>query len=246
MRKVRSQNNNVRILDAVAAYDAFAPYYQSYSQSRIRYLRSIDSIVIANAKGSHSLLDVGSGNGRRALRLATSIQARKLVLVEPSAGMRRECHASLEVLPCRAWEIPWIPQRFDAITCLWNVLGHIERHGERVAALARFKALLSDSGSVFLDVHHRYNAAAYGWTKTLLRMAQDHLRPRESNGDVVVRWNTGGDGIATRGHVFTESEIQHLLDEVGLTVARRWIVDYTTGEMRERTSQGNLVYQLRA
>src|SRR5689334_2854001 len=57
-------------LAPIAAYDAFAPYYSAYASTRASYLQKIEDLVIAHAPAGASLLDVGAGDGNRALRIA--------------------------------------------------------------------------------------------------------------------------------------------------------------------------------
>src|SRR6266567_9018422 len=76
------------ILDPVAAYDAWAPCYTRYSQSRLPYLQAVERLILARITGARSLLDVGAGDGSRALRIAKSAGIGETVLLEPSEGMR--------------------------------------------------------------------------------------------------------------------------------------------------------------
>ena len=232
------------ILDPISAYDLFAPYYRSYCTKRARYLEKIEQVVISEAQGAPSLLDIGAGDGRRALRIAAEINAKRVVLVEPSAAMRAQCSAArADFLSCRALEIPLPVHGFDVITCLWNVLGHMQDAAERVESLSRMKQLLRPGGKIFLDVSHRYNAATFGWTKTLLRIAHDMLFRSERHGDVVVSWNLGEQRILTQGHVFTTREMNRLLQQAGLRVKRRWVIGYENGEERKLSFLGNLLYE---
>jgi len=112
-------------LAPIAAYDAFAPFYSAYANTRRPYLRRVEDIVIAHAPRTGSLLDVGAGDGSRALRIAQATKLRRIVLLEPSAGMRAQCPSGVEVWPYSASEIPNCGLQFDVITCLWNVLGHL-------------------------------------------------------------------------------------------------------------------------
>ncbi len=234
------------VLDPVAAYDAFAPFYAAYSAGRSCYLKKIEAIVIAHARGAQSLLDVGAGDGKRALRIAESLRIRKLVLLEPSAAMRAQCHEAVEFWDRPASRITEAGPSFDVITCLWNVLGHLADREERVDVLSKLKALLNPAGAIFLDVHHRYNAAAYGWTKTLLRMMHDWVGRSERHGDVTVSWQGGNRRILTYGHVFTQAEMDRLFRDAGLRVEAKWIVDYGSGGECKSPFRGNLLYQLQA
>jgi SAM-dependent methyltransferase len=236
--------NESCVLEPVAAYDSLADSYDSLLVSKSRYLRKIEDLVISHIAGAQSLLDVGAGDGTRTLRIAESAQITNVVLVEPSAGMRSQCHHDVEYWSCRAAEIPENAPKFDAITCLWNVLGHLHDHEERLFVLSRLRMHLAPSGALFLDVNHRYNAAAYGATKTLLRMAYDLAFPSEKNGDVIVSWRVGDRSIRTRGHVFTGTELHQLFRGSGLAIRKKWIINYHSGEQHKSPLFGNLLYQL--
>jgi len=231
-------------LAPIAAYDVLAPHYDSILATRKQYLSTIENIVVAHSAGARSFLDVGSGNGVRALRIARATGIEDVVMLEPSAGMRTQCPEPAEFWNCAATAIPETTRRFDLITCLWNTLGHFESTDERTAVLARLKTLLTPSGRIFLDVNHRYNARAYGWPKTALRMVYDFFSPLETNGDVVVSWQEGEKQIRTRGHVFTQRELLHVFSDAGLAVKSRWVVDYRSGELHSNPLMGNLLYQL--
>jgi SAM-dependent methyltransferase len=244
-QRMQSEAKTIPI-DPVDAYDAFAPFYSSYSTGKSDYLRKIEDIVIAHANPARALLDVGSGDGRRALRIAESLNVGRAVLLEPSPAMRAQCPKAAEFWKCRASDLPDATCRFDVITCLWNVLGHLENAEERGRVLSTLRMLLAPGGSIFLDVVHRYNAAAYGWTKTLLRMAYDTLLPSERNGDVTVSWRAGNRQLFTHGHVFTKRELHHLFRRAQLRAGAEWIIDYQTGLERHSIFSGNLLYQLEA
>jgi 2-polyprenyl-3-methyl-5-hydroxy-6-metoxy-1,4-benzoquinol methylase len=234
------------ILDPVAAYDAWAPCYTTYSQSRLPYLQAVERLILARITGARSLLDVGAGDGSRALRIAKSAGIGETVLLEPSEGMRGHGTAEGEIWSCRASEIPQSARRFDVIICLWNVLGHIQGHADRQAILMRLKDLLTPSGTIFLDVNHRYNASAYGWSITFLRHLRDVFFWSERNGDVVLHWKTNDRTIRTRGHVFTQAELTRLFCAASLKIQRRWIVNYETGAEQRSPLLGNLLYELSA
>ena len=94
MRFMQKSKNS--ILDPVTAYDAFAPYYQAYSERRLAYLKSVETIIGTYATGADSLLDVGAGDGSRISRIASSIKPREIVLVEPSKAMLARCNLRAE------------------------------------------------------------------------------------------------------------------------------------------------------
>src|SRR5262249_52934920 len=157
----QGQRKSVResaVLPAVAAYDAFAPYYRSYSTARSAYLRRVEDIVIIQSGHRRSVLDVGAGDGVRASRIVHGEGATRVVMAEPSAEMRAQCPENVEIWTCCAEEMRDAAPQFDLVLCLWNVLGHIHSAAERLCALSKMKKLLSPGGTIFIDVSHRYNA----------------------------------------------------------------------------------------
>jgi SAM-dependent methyltransferase len=230
-----------------SAYDALAPHYRAYSQTKSEYLRAVDEIVKSRlASGALSLLDVGAGDGVRAQEIARACRVSRLVLAEPSPMMADYCRrlACAEVWQLGAEELPESTLKFDAVTCLWNVLGHVETGAKRLAALSRMRALLADGGLIFLDVNNRYNARAYGTLKTAARALFDLVSPSETNGDLSFEWEIGGRRIRARGHVFTPREVESLASRAGLRVRERHVIDYETGARRRFAFQGQLFYVL--
>jgi SAM-dependent methyltransferase len=230
------------MLDPVVAYDRIAPVFARIAEKRRPYLDSIDRLIIsAIPSGSRSLLDVGSGDGRRARLIAQARNIAELLLLEPSLAMQ-DGNATGHTM--RAEDLYLIHGEFDVITCLWNVLGHIFPSAGRVEVLHQFARLLSPQGRIFIDVQHRYNARHYGAIPTTLRFLRDRLRWDETNGDVVVAWDVEQVRCTTRGHVFTDKEFRSLAQAAGLNIEKRFVVDYSTGECRRRSIEGNLLYVL--
>jgi 2-polyprenyl-3-methyl-5-hydroxy-6-metoxy-1,4-benzoquinol methylase len=230
------------MLDPVAAYDRIAPVFARVAEKRRPYLDSIDRLVISEIPaGIRSMLDVGSGDGRRARRIAHARNIAELVLVEPSVAMQS---SDAEIRTMRAEELRSAEPEFDVITCLWNVLGHIVPSASRAEVLRQFARLVSPEGQIFVDVHHRYNARHYGAIPTALRFLHDRLRWNETNGDVVVAWDLEEVQCTTRGHVFTQREFRSLAQEAGLKIEQRFVVDYATGECRRWSIEGHLLYVL--
>jgi 2-polyprenyl-3-methyl-5-hydroxy-6-metoxy-1,4-benzoquinol methylase len=234
--------------DPVRAYDRIAEAFPRISQSRAAYLDAIDGLVVENIpSGSHNLLDVGAGDGRRACRIARETGISDFTLLEPSINMQKHWPANVQAWSVRAEDLGNLETtcRFDVITCLWNVLGHIPTAAKRQSALAGLARLLSRHGVIFLDVNHRYNARSYGSVLTTLRCFRDLFRPRETNGDVVVNWTLPGIRCSTTGHVFADREVRRLAHSARLRIEKRFVVDYSTGQGRCFAWGGNLLYVLR-
>jgi SAM-dependent methyltransferase len=189
-------------------------------------------------------LDIGAGDGFRARTLAEKANIRRLVLAEPSRAMSELCrrNSGAEVWQVAAESLPMNVGPFDAITCLWNVLGHIPSREKRVQALRNMSLLLADHGQLIIDINNRYNARSYGYIKTAARAFYDLARPSESNGDIDFTWDLEERQIRTSGHVFTSAEMTNLIVEAGLTIRTRYVVDYETGEKRRSILHGQLLY----
>jgi 2-polyprenyl-3-methyl-5-hydroxy-6-metoxy-1,4-benzoquinol methylase len=238
--------------DPVAAYDRVAAHYAALSRRRDAYLRGVEREITSRAPtASQSLLDVGSGDGSRALAMASQLGIKRVVLVEPSKEMAPKSAGSAEIWPARAEDLGSVdgaqpqppPEQFDVITCLWNVLGHVPTAQKRLRALTAVARLLAPQGKFFLDVNHRYNLRAYGILPTSARWLHDLLSPSENNGDVLAKWSAGA--VSTYGHVFTHSEIMRLAASADLEIEERVVLDYENGRTRRFAFQGNLLYVFR-
>jgi SAM-dependent methyltransferase len=230
-------------------YDAMAPVYRDYAARRANYLDAIDSFVAESIPpAAQRLLDVGSGDGIRAMALARACGIATVVLSDVSSEMVQRCRmlGATEVWHVPAQSLPDNGTRFDAITCLWNVLGHLAGHAERVAALRRMRDLLAPGGRLFLDVQNRHNASAYGWGRVLMRVGIDTMWPDERRGDTSFDWKVGDTTIRGRGHLFTPREIGKLLRQAGLEVVSRFTFDYSTGCRSTSVLLGQLVFVCRA
>jgi len=234
-------------LDAVDAYDRVAPTLAGMYAGRKAYFEAIDELVLTNLRfGARSMLDVGCGSGLRAAGIAQKADISDLVLLEPSSGMRELIAPGHQVWASRIEGLVDTPRKFDVITCLWNVLGHVNTPDKRAAALRNMRAMLTANGLIFLDVQNRYNAQEYGWLKTAGRRLYDSIRPAATNGDVTIRWESGVETIVTTGHVFTRREMLELIRAAALSVQKLVFVNYRTGQQRSSQFAGSMFFVLQA
>ena len=228
-------------------YDALAPHYREYAATRSAYLDAVDQYVALRIPtGASSLLDVGAGDGIRAMGIARRRDIGTVFLCEPSAELARKCRKlpATEVWETTAESIPETRMRFDVITSLWNVLGHMQNRAERLRALNRLRTLLKPAGRIFLDLNNRHNAAAYGWPRVLGRLVLDALAPDERRGDASYLWEIEGRAIPAMGHLFTPAEARLLFDKSGLRVVERAAIDYANGRISQWPLLGQLVFVL--
>jgi len=234
--------------DPVAAYDRIAPEYRALSERRNAYLRAVEQLIVSRIPaGTGSLLDVGAGDGSRAMRIAASAAIPRVVLVEPSLGMAASVPDTLTLWRTRAEDLnpKNIHDRFEVVTCLWNSLGHFIGLEIRQRAISSMAQLLSPTGKLFLDVNHRYNARSYGIGTTCIRWIKDAVFRDPRNGDVAPLWRIGESRVSTYGHVFTHPEIMRLAHSADLQLESRIVVDYENGSVRRLPWLGNLLYIFR-
>jgi SAM-dependent methyltransferase len=234
--------------DPVAGYDRLAVEYPAFAERRRAYLQAVEDLIVSRIPaGSGSLLDIGAGDGSRALRIASSTGISRVVLVEPSSGMSRHVPSAAELWQLRAEGLDpdAISERFDAVTCLWNSLGHAPGDQNRRRAVSNMAQLLSPTGKLFLDLNNRYNIRSYGFTATCTRWLKDTVLPDPRNGDVTAKWTVGGTCVSTYGHVFTHREVMRLAQSAGLQLEGRIVVDYENGSARRLPWLGNLLYIFR-
>jgi SAM-dependent methyltransferase len=230
----------------VQAYDRLAPHYRGIARARASYLDAVDRYVVAHARRGGQLLDVGSGDGVRAVAIAQAIEASCLVLCEPSKSMHERCLAQPadEIWRLPAQSLPEGGGRFDVVTCLWNVLGHLPGRAARIAALSGMRRLLAAGGQIFCDVNNRHNMHAYGKARVMLRRLIDGIKPDDRRGDTCFEWVAGEARIPASGHLFTPREMRGLIAAAGLRVAGEQAVDYATGASSACLHEGQLVYRL--
>lgn len=235
----------MNLSESYESYDALAEHFREYSETKKNYLQKVDECIIQNSPSQvNSLLDVGAGDGVRGIGIAHRLNARRIVLTEPSKKMFSLCkqHTAAELWNCEAASMPLNQGKFDVILCLWNVLGHMPNNHARHSALKRMASLLADGGKLFIDVNNRYNAPAYGWVRVPLRMIVDALMPDESRGDANFDWRIGGKKIPAMGHVFTPAEMKRLFTGVDFQVLKRQNIDYQTGKYSKFPFVGQFLY----
>ena len=174
VRRVGAQPAGVRLsndipLDPVAAYDRIAPVFARLAEQRKPYLDRIDQLVISEMPpGSRSMLDVGSGDGARARRIAQTRGSRSLCCW--SQAWR--CRATATRTPRCGRCGPKNFTRFKPSLTSSPVSGMSSDTfslDSRMEMLRQFARLVSPHGRIFVDVNHRYNARHYGSLKTALR-----------------------------------------------------------------------------
>jgi len=234
------------VLDAQSFYDRFAPLLSRYSANRATYLARVNELIIGSCGQSiEKMLDVGCGDGSRAVQLAAGVGSPQLTLLDQSVGMLDLAAESAPQARLVKRDIGRsqldLDETFDLVTCLWNVLGHVSR-ADRTTALRNMRRVLTPTGRVFLDVNNRYNIAAYGWRRVAANRLRDALCG--DGGDVVATVSVDGTTLRTYSHLFEQREMVRLVRSGGFYVRKIWSVDYQTGCIRGSGSFGQLLFEL--
>ncbi|NMB56417.1 methyltransferase domain-containing protein [Candidatus Beckwithbacteria bacterium] len=236
--------------NSIDLYNQFVNSFRNYSSTRKKYLNQIDSLIInfinTNIEGKIiNILDVGCGDGVRAYNLSKKIKLNKLSLLDNCPNMVKKCEKLKDVtlynqdIVKLKGEI--LKNNFEVITCLWNVIGHIEGIENRSLALKNMRKILNKNGYIFLDVSNRYNLKHYGLKIVLKNVVQDLLKKNPNNGDVYFNMKVDQDKIIpTKVHFFTLNEIKKMFKASGLNIYKILFIDYKSGKIMPNQFLGQI------
>jgi len=226
-------------------YNKLAQYYRKCSVEKRNYISSIDSIILERIVGKHSLLDLGTGDGIRAVELSKKTGIRDLTLVDNSFEMIKLCKL------IGTGEIIYSPiedyvaeRQFDVITCLWNVLGHIEPYRHLTRVFQNIKKMLKRDGMFFIDVNNRYNVSCYGPKMVSRNIMADFFGGKLDKEYVEFTKRICSVSIPMRVHFFTFTEIEKLVCEANLKIAKCYFIDYDSGAVKKYAWQGQLFFEI--
>ena len=233
--------------EIIQAYDEISRDYEDYSSKKSKYLSAIEELIVSELKNVDSIIDIGTGDGRRFKKILKKLGKTEHLAVEPSSKM-------VEI--CRERKIPVIQgsfsdlnekidMQFSAALALWNVLGHVETQALRIDALRQVYDLLPIDGIFICDINNRHNMMAYGYLTVFGRILLDRIFFDETRGDASYTWEINGKRFASRGHLFTPEEAEQTFIKSGFSVEQRWTVNYKSGKIKNNKYLGQLVYKLR-
>jgi SAM-dependent methyltransferase len=222
-------------------YDDIAGEYRQMSYGKQAFLDAVDEYVIEKIGHADRYLDVGAGDGYRSVKIANRIQAEKVVLVDNSPVMISKLKPDNRItILVESIANVVTDERFDLITCLWNVLAHIGEYSDRVAAIKKISELLADDGTFVLDVNNRFNIAYYGFKEVMKNLTA------ELENDPKKGWFTVGAGDnLSEVYIHAPLEIDPILKDAGLYIDDLYYVDYLTGERKETFFEGQFLYFLK-
>lgn len=224
-------------------YDVLSTIYRKVSSEKKNYLDGVDELIIKSAGKRKSLLDLGPGDGERINKMAKRLGVEKFILVENSSEMAKlssKLVGSNKVVQRSITE--YRPSnKFEIITCLWNVLGHVEPYSSIQGIFLNINSMLADNGLFFLDVNNRYNASAYGNWNALRNFLQDTFGfTNKKYFKFSKRINNLN--VPMKVHFFSDLEISTFAKRAGLKIVESKYIDYNSGAIKKFPWQGQLFY----
>lgn len=237
----------MKLIPSHIFYTEFARSYHEYARMRTEYLSAIDRFIVHEARPRSRIVDVGAGDGTRSARLSSLLGSEELTLIDNSEGMLEQLRKIPKARVIRA-DISSSDfansERYHAVLCLWNVLGHIRDREGRLRAFKNLRDLLADSGAIFLDVNNRHNFVQYGLLRASKNLLADLLPFRKNKGIFKFSIHNGVSELGTEVYISTQREIRNLVWESGLKIEKMLVIDYKTGRHRRSVFTGQLVYKL--
>ena len=130
-------------------FDELAPYYDAFLADKDyrRESRRLEAIARRYGRSrGRTWLDVGCGTGRHLVYLQ---HHRAVAGIDLSPAMLRIARRRLPRVPLEVGDVRTfrLGRRFDVVSCLFGVLGHIESERDLRRAFARIAAHLAPGGS---------------------------------------------------------------------------------------------------
>lgn len=230
---------NMRFLLSEEFYAKNYGYYEDARSRKSSYMKAADSLVVDNIERG-PVLDVGCGDGLRALSLAGKYKSDivgmdncvEMVEMANRNGIQAVLHEDIVALSDET--IGRFRGKFGTIFCLWNVLGHIIHVEDRGKAMRGIVEFLADDGVLFVDVNNRFNIHQYGFFRCL-RNAIIGIFQKEK-GIFVLPINDS----MTQVYLSSKTEFVDLLNGSGLRIDRLAYVNYQNGEIEKKSWHGQL------
>lgn len=228
-------------------YTLFAESYKNYSLNRKPYIDAVNDFIRKESLSVKSMIDVGSGDGKRGRLIADIFGLARFTAVDNSDGMISELSKieGAEVIYADISDVNFkVGKKHDLVLFLWNVLGHVSADRQKVA-LINLANIVEPNGVIFLDVNNRYHIKHYGLKSVVRNVAKDIFKRNKTNGDFPLLLKTEKGEIETVVHIFNPFEIRKLIKSAGLDIVKMVAVDYLNGKISRNIFGGQLVYKLK-
>lgn len=231
-----------KTINSAQYYDSIADEYVRVREKRNIYLHKIDSMIIEDFyMKAKSILDVGSGDGARGMKIFQSINADEICMVEESKEMVKNIERDERInVYLGSIQTFQSQQNFDLILCLWNVLGHVNTFDERIRILKRLKNYLSTDGVIAIDFNNRHNYKHYGIVNVFRNLLKSVFMKEPGWFDIK------NHDINTKVYIHSFFEIKHMVSLAGLRVKSLRIVDYDNGDEYRNLFKGQFLFYLQS
>jgi len=232
------------MMNSKAYYDQIVSHYDQISEKKDRFLIGIERIILESMAKVviNRYLDIGCGNGIRSNRIIRALNPGRSVLLDESHKMieqvRKIVDDSTDVIESNFLNF-YTKDRFSLITCLWNVLGHLDSRDTRLDFLRKIYELLGEDGTVFIDVNNRYNMQYYGVSNVLHNITRDLLT---KSGAGLFQLKFSGD--VSHVYIHHPFELDGIISKAGFSRFKKFYVDYDTGVSKRSFFSGQILYQL--
>lgn len=225
-------------------YNNLSESYDSETIKRLKYLNKVDDYIIQNCKDNliNNYLDVGSGDGRRSMKIADKVNVNNTIyLIDNSESMSSNIKENdrVKVYNISVNDLE-TELKFDLITCLWNVLGHFPNKESVIRFFKKVDTFLSKEGIFVFDVNNRYNIAQYGNKNVAKNIEKDILKEKRSG------WFTLGKvPNQTQVYIHSPFDINFYLQSTNLYIDETLFIDYNNGSEVSTFFEGQLLYKLK-
>jgi SAM-dependent methyltransferase len=220
-----------------------ATIYKDYVKKVSNYFLNIDT-VINKFYNKGNWLDIGSADGERIINL-TGDKEVHLLAMDSSDEMISLLKS--KNINCLKADISnsytfkdKVKNKFNTITCLYNVLGHIDNFELRNNTFKNIYNLLEDEGVFIFDVNNRWNIKQYGFLSVFKNIIKDLFKIRKS-GDFKVNITLNEKQITSSVHIFNIFEIKKLLVLNKFSIKEIFFVNYKTGSVKENMFGGQIL-----
>jgi len=182
-------------------------------------------------------LDAGGGDGLRTEKISSLLKPNYTILIDSAPEMIALAKLrSIDDVFCKKITEFKSDIRFNLITSLWNVLGHMDTKKERIKSLINLKKHLSRNGVLIFDVNNRYNLN-YGLKNVIFNMIND-LMPRyeKKNGWYTFQYKNNNFPV----YLHSPFELIETLKSSGFSNIKIFSVDYSTGKVYNNYFMGQL------
>lgn len=230
-------------------FDFLAAQYDIKSSARVKYLSAIDTLILKKIREEDKIgckiLDVGCGTGARAKTISSMFPMVKIYGSDISLKMlaiaKNKKLSNLVRSDMTA--IPFQKESFEAITCLFNVIGYLGTPDQRLKAFQEFYRVLKFSGLLFIDFMNRWHLGeGLSFKRSFIDAFEIYIRSLvpdlKNRGNLFFNMSLNERQVKGFVHGFSYGEIRRLLNMSGFNIVDSLIVGYDSGDIKKRHWQG--------